>query len=400
MANLFNIFRNKQFQNIAVSHFNTTLGMCLLIPILPVYLQSSGFGETQIGIIMGATAMSALLIRPWIGFQVDSKGSRPVILIGQILLILSTIGYWWATSFLAFFALRLLYGIGQAFYGTGAITFASGIGSGESNSNAIALYTLTTMFGLGLSMSIAQATFDSFGFNALIGISVMLLAVAFSVMKWRSHPIKLAASNAQRTAFMDVLKSNVVFASTLCQFAASFSFSAVLTFIPLATIDKGVSFYSLFFIAFAISVISSRLFVQRINHSLGLVHAIVYASITMLVSILLLLVTISPIILISSGILFGLGFGIVYPSLVLLLVERINQKNRGTALGVMIAAGDIGNALSTTILGAVAEHLGYTALFSTIALLLAVCIYYVYNILVKSGEEDKHDKGNITKLSK
>lgn len=387
MTNLFNIFRNKQFQNIAFSHFNTTLGMCLLIPILPVYLQSSGFAETQIGIIMGATAMSALLIRPWIGYQVDSRGSRPIILIGQILLILSTIGYWWATSFFTFFALRLLYGIGQAFYGTGAVTFASSIGSGERTSNAIAMYTLTTMFGLGLSMSIAQATFDSFGFKTLVGISFILIGIAFGVMKWRSHPIKLTVGNVQRTPFMDVLKSKVVFASTLCQFAASFSFSALLTFIPLAAIDKGISFYSLFFIAFAIAVISSRFFVQQVNHSLGLVNATVYSSIAMLVSILPLLVTISPIILILSGFLFGLGFGIVYPTLVMLLVERTNQKNRGTALGVMIAAGDIGNAFSSAILGAVAEHLGYAVLFSTTALLLAVCTYYFHNILVKGAEE-------------
>lgn len=386
MTNSFSIFMNKQFQNIAISHFNTTLSMCLLVPILPVFLKNSGISETQIGIIMGATAMSALIIRPWIGLQVDSKGSRPIILFGQILLIVSTVGYWWATSFLAFVALRLLYGIGQAFYGTGAVTFASSIGTGETNSNSIAMYTLTTMLGLGLSMSIAQVAFDHFGFNALVGISVVLIVIAFSVMKWRSHPIKLATKNVTRTPFIDVLKSNIVFASTLCQFAASFSFSAILTFIPLAAIDKGVTFYSLFFIAFAISVVFSRVFVQKINHMLGLVKAIVYSSITMLFSILLLLITISPVILIISGIFFGLGFGIVYPTLVLLLVERINQTNRGTALGIMIAAGDIGNALSAAILGGVAEHLGYFVLFSTTALLLAFCTYYFQVILARSDE--------------
>lgn len=387
MTNSFSIFMNKQFQNIAISHFNTTLSMCLLVPILPVFLKNSGISETQIGIIMGATAMSALIIRPWIGFQVDSKGSRPIILFGQLLLIVSTIGYWWATSFLAFVTLRLLYGIGQAFYGTGAVTFASSIGTGETNSNSIAMYTLTTMLGLGLSMSMAQVAFDFFGFNALVGISVVLIVIAFSVMKWRSHPIKLATKNVTRTPFIDVLKSNIVFASTLCQFAASFSFSAILTFIPLAAIDKGVNFYSLFFIAFAISVVFSRIFVQKINHMLGLVNAIVYSSITMLFSILLLLITISPIILTISGIFFGLGFGIVYPTLVLLLVERINQTNRGTALGIMIAAGDIGNALSAAILGGVAEHLGYFVLFSMTALLLAFCTYYFQVILGRSDEQ-------------
>ncbi|EIW20626.1 MULTISPECIES: MFS transporter [Pelosinus] len=387
MANSFQIFKNQQFQSIAISHFNTILGTSLLVPVLPVFLHNSGFSETQIGIIMGATAMSSLIIRPWIGFQVDTKGSRPVILLGQIVLILSTVGYWWATSFLGFFVLRFLYGIGQAFYGTGAVTFASSIGSGESNSNSIAMYTLTTMCGLGLSMSMAQVAFDNFGFYALVGISVILIGIAFNVMKWRSQPIQLAARNVVRAPFMDVLKSNVVCATTLSQFAASFAFSAALTFIPLASIDKGVDFYSLFFIAFAISVIFSRVFVQKIGHILGLLNATLYASITMLLGIVLLLITISPMILVLSGLLFGLGFGVVYPTLVLLLVERIQQTNRGTALGIMIAAGDIGTALSAAILGGVAEHLGYFVLFSATALLLAICTYYFYSILVRSDDK-------------
>ncbi|AJQ26630.1 MFS transporter [Pelosinus fermentans] len=387
MANSFQIFKNQQFQSIAISHFNTILGTSLLVPVLPVFLHNSGLSETQIGLIMGATAMSSLIIRPWIGFQVDTKGSRPVILLGQIVLILSTVGYWWATSFLGFFVLRFLYGIGQAFYGTGAVTFASSIGSGESNSNSIAMYTLTTMCGLGLSMSMAQVAFDNFGFNALAGISVILIGIAFNVMKWRSQPIQLAARNVVRAPFMDVLKSKVVCASTLSQFAVSFAFSAALTFIPLAAIDKGVDFYSLFFIAFAISVVFSRLFVQKISHILGLLNATLYASITMLLGILLLLITISPIMLVLSGLLFGLGFGVVYPTLVLLLVERIQQTNRGTALGIMIAAGDIGNALSAAILGGVAEHLGYFVLFLTTALLLAICTYYFYSILVRSDDK-------------
>ncbi len=387
MANSFQIFKNQQFQSIAISHFNTILGTSLLVPVLPVFLHNSGLSETQIGIIMGATAMSSLIIRPWIGFQVDTKGSRPVILLGQIVLILSTVGYWWATSFLGFFVLRFLYGIGQAFYGTGAVTFASSIGSGESNSNSIAMYTLTTMCGLGLSMSMAQVAFDNFGFYALVGISVILIGIAFNVMKWRSQPIQLAARNVVRAPFMDVLKSNVVCATTLSQFAASFAFSAALTFIPLAAIDKGVDFYSLFFIAFAISVIFSRVFVQKIGHILGLLNATLYASITMLLGIVLLLITISPMILVFSGLLFGLGFGVVYPTLVLLLVERIQQTNRGTALGIMIAAGDIGTALSAAILGGVAEHLGYFVLFSTTALLLAICTYYFYSILVRSDDK-------------
>ena len=383
MVKAFTIFTNKQFQTVAISHLNTTLGMNLFIPILPVFLQSQGFAETQIGLIMGATAASALFVRPWIGVQVDTRGSRPVILVGQILLMLSTIGYLWAAKFISFFVLRLLFGIGLAFYGTGAVTFASSIGTGDSNSSSIAMYTLTTMLGLGLSMSMAQIAFDSFGFNALVVFSLILIGIAFGVMKFRAHPARLSTNNDMRVPFMEVLKTKIVLATTVCQFGASFSFGAVFTFIPLAALEKGIHFYSLFFIAFAVSVVCSRFFVQRATEVLGLEKASVYASIIMLAAVLLLLINISALILVLSGALFGLGFGIVFPTLVLLLVQRINKTNRGTALGILIASGDIGNALSTAILGGVAEHLGYIALFLTIALVLSICTYYFHSMIAK-----------------
>jgi MFS family permease len=383
MAPLLTIFTNKQFQTVALSHLNTTLGMNLLLPVLPVFLQSNGFAETQIGLIMGATAASALFIRPWVGVQVDTKGSRPVILVGQILLMLSTIGYLWATSFFSFFTLRLLFGIGLAFYGTGAVTFASSIGTGDSNSSSIAMYTMTTMLGLGLSMSLAQVAFDNFGFDTLVILGLVLIGIAFGVMKFRAHPVKLVTANELRVSFMEVLKTKAVLATTVCQFGASFSFGALFTFIPLAALEKNIHFYSLFFIAFAVAVVCSRFFVQQANEMLGLEKASVYASGFMLAGVLLLLINISELILVLTGILFGLGFGIVYPTLVLLLVQRINQTNRGTALGILIASGDIGNALSTAILGGVAEHLGYMALFLTTALILAICTYCFHSMIAK-----------------
>lgn len=385
MANLLTIFANKQFQSVTISHLNTTLGMNLFVPILPVFLQSNGFSEMEIGIIMGAAAASALFIRPWVGVQTDTRGSRPVILLGQILLMLSTIGYLWAANFISFFVLRLLFGVALAFYGTGAVTFASSIGTGDSNSSSIAMYTLTTMLGLGLSMSMAQIAFDNFGFSTLVMISFILIIIAFGVMRFRAKPLKLAVNKELRVPFIDVLKSKIVLAATVCQFGASFSFGAVFTFIPLAALEKGIHFYSLFFIAFAVAVVCSRFFVQKANEMLGLEKASVYASIFMLIAISLLFINISATFLTVSGILFGLGFGIVFPTLVLLLVQRINNTNRGTALGILIASGDIGNALSTAILGGVAEYLGYIALFFTTALILALCTCCFHSMIAQEA---------------
>jgi predicted MFS family arabinose efflux permease len=354
------------------------------VPVLPVFFQRNGFTETQIGLLMGIAAVSALFVRPWVGIHVDIKGSRPAILIGQLLLIVSTIGLLGASSFATFFCLRLLFGISLAFYGTGAVTFASSIESSEGNSDAIAIYTLITMLAIGLAMSISQITFDNFGFTTLVIIGLTLIMIAFCVMGLRTLSVKPTAG-AIRIPFKAVLVSKVVLATTVCQFAANFAFSAVFTFIPLTALDKGIPFYSLFFISFATFVISSRLFVQRINDILGLQKTIISASLTMMVSVLLLVAAISPAILFLSGALFGLGFGVVFPTSVLLLLSRIDSASRGTALSMLTASGDTGNALSAAILGFVAEHFGYPSLFMTTALIIVLGTYCFHNILAKES---------------
>ncbi len=354
--------------------------MNLTVPVLPVFFHNIGFTETQIGLLMGATAAGALILRPLVGLRVDRKGSRPAILIGQVMIALALFGYLGVGGFAAFFGLRLLFGVALAFYGTGTVTFASSVETGERASSAIAMYTLITMLAIGTSMGLSQVIFDSYGFTTLVAISLASLTVALGVMALLARPIKPAAGGG-RIPFFTVLRTNVVLAAAASQFGASFTHGAIFTFIPLASLAAGVSFYSLFFIAFATLVIVSRFFVQRANNVWGLEKTALYSNMALIASGLLLLGGISPASLTVAGALFGAGFGLVFPTLVLLLTKRINAASRGTSLSILIAAGDVGTALSAAVLGSVAEHAGFPAVFLTAAIILAsFSVYYMRKI--------------------
>ncbi len=378
---LFSIFNNRQFQNIAVCHFNTTFSTNLVMLLLPVYLAGKGFVETQIGLIMGVTAVAALLLRPWIGIQVDTRGSRPVLLLGEALMLLSIIGLPWMKGIHSYIGLRVIYGIAIAFYGTGAVTFASSIGTGRTNSNAIAMYTLITMIGLGSSMSLAQVYFDSFGFTVVVLTAAALLTIAFCVMRFRVGSSAAPVSKGGHASFLVVLKEKAVLATATGQFGAMFAYGASFTFVPLAAIRSGIAFYSFFLIAFAVSVIASRFSVQRIIDGLGMEKTCVYSFLAMFVSMLLLLFPLSPVVLIVTGLIYGAGLGVAFPAFVILVVQKIESANRGTSLGIMIAAGDIAMALSVSILGAIAQHFGYFYLFLTTCTVMAVCLIILYTLL-------------------
>lgn len=373
MSDLISVFKNRQFQNIAICHFNTTFSTNLVGLILPVYLAGRGFVESQIGLIMGATAVAALLLRPWIGIQVDTRGSRQVLLFGEVLMLLSIIGLPWMKGILSYVGLRVLYGFAIAFYGTGAVTFASSIGTGKTNSNAIAMYTLITMIGLGISISFAQVYFDNFGFTAVVLTAAAMIATAFCVMRFRIGSSAAPAGRGRHAPFTVVLKEKVVLATAVGQFGAMFAYGAAFTFVPLAAIQSGIAFYSFFLIAFAVAVVASRLFVQRIIEGLGLEKSCVYAYLAILSSMLLLLLPLSPAVLIITGLFYGVGLGVAFPAFVILVVQRMGAANRGTSLGIMIAAGDIAMALSVSILGAIAQHFGYFYLFLVTCVVLTSC---------------------------
>lgn len=366
-----------------MSHLGTMLATNLTAPILPVFFHGNGFTETQIGLLMGAAAAGALIFRPWVGLRVDKYGSRPAIITGQVLVALALTGYLGLGGFAAFFGLRLLFGIALAFYGTGTATFASSVESGERATHAIALYTLITMLAIGLAMGTSQIMFDRFGFTSLVIVSLVFLAIAAGVMLLGSRPIK-PASAGDRLPFFSVLKMNVVLAAAACQFGANFTYGAIFTFIPLASLSAGVQFYSLFFISFAALVIISRFFVQRANELWGLEKTALFSSLTLIGSIFILLTGISPLSLTVAGALFGAGFGLIFPTLVLLLVQCISPACRGTSLSILAAAGDVGGALSAALLGSVAEHAGFPAVFLTTAgVLAAISVFYYRKVTAK-----------------
>lgn len=385
MAKLFDVFADRQFQSLAAAHFQTVLGNTLLVPVLPVYLHGLGFAESQIGVIMGSTAMTALAVRPFVGVQVDTRGSRPVLLVGQVLLVCSILGLLVGRDVVGFSLARMLFGVAAACYGTGAVTFASSIGVGPTNTNSIAYFTLTTMLGLGLSMGVSQAAYEALGFRVCVWVSCALITAGLAVMAFRARNIPAPARGARRASFWRVVRSRAVLASSVGQFGASFAFGALFTFVPLAAVKSGVALYSPFFIGFAVTVIVSRFFVQRSIDFCGLEKTCVYAYLVMVASVLCLVWRVTPATLAVAGTVFGAGFGVTFPAFVLIIVRRIPAASRGTALGVLIAFGDIGMALAAALLGAVAERFGYMRLFAAVAVLLLASLAALFKLLRLGG---------------
>ncbi|HWC05935.1 MAG TPA: MFS transporter, partial [Gemmatimonadota bacterium] len=55
------------------------LSVSMLVPTLPLYVRSLGGDPVQIGIVVGSFSIGVLIVRPWVGHAVDSRGRRPTL---------------------------------------------------------------------------------------------------------------------------------------------------------------------------------------------------------------------------------------------------------------------------------------------------------------------------------
>ena len=370
------IFGNRQFRNLAVSQFCTIFSSNFMVPVLPVYMKTQGFSDTQIGIVMGATAVGALIVRPWAGLGVDTRGTRPIILAGQAMLILCLAGYWLLSGVLALTAVRFIHGMSVAFYGTGAVTFASCVETPENTTAAIALYSVFTMLGMGLATSTGPMLYDAAGFGAVLAGSLVFVGVATVVMGIRSVSFRVGGTAEERKPFAAVLRSGEVAGPSVALFASNFALSTATTFVPLVALASGISWYSAFYVAFAVAVVAARLAVQFVTARWTPVQAATGAGLLNALGVFLLAVYPSVITFAVSGVLLGFGFGTIFPALAAYLVANTSPANKGMALGILTGAGDVGNAVGAAVLGAVADAFGYSVLFYAATAVVLLCGRY------------------------
>lgn len=380
MSMLLSLLSNQQFQIIAVVQLLNVFSTTLLSPVLPVYFKMQGMTESQIGLIMGVLSLGALVVRPWTGMSVDIKGSRAITLLGQVLTSVGLAVYFYASGFWQYLLIRFYQGIAMAFYGTGSITFASCVESSENTSAAIAYFSLCTMIGMGIATSIGPMIFASYGFFNLVFLGLASASIAISLMWIRSKEV-LHCGEDKRSPFGEVWKAKEVLAPAVCLFGSNFALGTTFTFVPLLALSQSIAAYSVFFIAFSGAVVCARAMVHQINKRWNPERTAVYASVINAMSTGLLAVYPSMLTFILSGALVGFGFGIIYPTLAAYVVDRVSPANKGSALSVIAAAGDVGNALGASVLGVVAETMGYSMLFAGATIIILLSGYYFYQAL-------------------
>ena len=393
------------------ANFALFFAFYLLTPLLPLYLYET-FGATKdvIGLVLSGYTIVALLFRPFSGFFVDSFPRKMVLLIAYSAFAIFFAGYLAASSLLLFTIVRTLHG--GPF---GAVTVANstvaidvlpssrrneGIGYyGLSNNLAMAIsptfalfvYSETHNFQLLFWLAFAVALF-----GLIVDTTVTLNKVSSSKFQVSNHKPQTSNLKPQSSKALRLdrffLKSGWLIGVNMVFFG--FCFGVLSNY--LAIYGKQVLGMTggtgAWFMLCSIGLILSRLQGGKAlregkltqNAAEGMVISLVGYTLFILMPTLSSLFPLPSYILhligyYGSALLIGLGNGHLWPAFQNMMISVAHHNERGTANSTILVSWDCGMGLGILVGGIIAELLGYSAAFWTVAIinLAGVTLYFV-----------------------
>lgn len=335
--------------------------------LFPLFVTDHGGSKSDIGIIMGAFALSSVLCRPWISALIDRIGRKKSYTTGCLILSILPLTYLLFQGELSHFYLplllvRIIHGVGLAFCFTSSFTYIADIVPKERLNEGIGMFGVTGLSGLAIGPFTAEMIIRHFGFSALFmsatGLGILGLLLQF--------PLKESFSQAPEQApesFFSVLMRTRTLTVAFLAVLFGIGLSAAGGFVSPFAKEKAVVFISLYFICYSSAAVITRLLGGRLADRIGEERIIPYALVLTGAGLFMLIFLGGHWILGLSGLMSGCGHGFLFPCLNTLAIRNEPIEIRGKINGVFTGGIDAGAFVGSVILGYIGEWAGFPTLF-------------------------------------
>src|SRR5690625_1204543 len=172
----------RDFIFICIANFFIFLGFQMTLPTLPLFVKELGGSDQLIGFIVGVFTFSALLLRPYAGHALETKGRRFVYMIGLAVFVLSVGSFAIVTSIVFLLLIRIVQGVGWGFSTTASGTIATDLIPPHRRGEGMGYFGLSGNIALALGPTLGLALVHKISFSNLFLIcsSMGLIALILS----------------------------------------------------------------------------------------------------------------------------------------------------------------------------------------------------------------------------
>jgi len=362
---------NKNYCKVMAANFSLFFAFYVLTPLLPLYL-SEHFGATKdvIGLVLSGYTVTALVMRPFSGFMVDSFPRKTVLMVSFVAFTIFFAGYLAASTLLLFTIVRTLHGAPFGALTVANSTVAIDVLPSSRRTEGIGYYGLSN----NLAMAIAPT----------IGIFVYRYTHSFELLFWIALIVACAGMMVDATVKSDKLtvKSEKSFSLSWDRFflirgwllgvnmvAFGFCFGVLSNYLAIygkevLGITGGTGTY---FMLCSIGLILSRLQGGKALRQGRVTHNAAEGMVISLIGYTLFILVPGMVSYYASALLIGLGNGHMWPAFQNMTISVAPNSQRGTANSTILVSWDVGMGLGILMGGVISELVNYSAAFWTVA---------------------------------
>lgn len=383
---------NAEYLKTWLANFSIYFSFMLVTPLLPLYLSETfGADKHTIGLVLSGYALTALLIRPFSGYFVDSFDRKKVLLLCMFLFFLFFAGYMVAGSLLLFAIIRTLHGAPFGATTVANSTVAIDVLYPSRRAEGIGYYGLSNNIATAISPSVALWIYDAcHNYNIIFSLSLLFAGLGFAInstLKLKKRELVKKANKISLDRFFLVR----AWREAVAMICFAFGYGVISTYIAIYGKERlGITGGTgVFFLLLSVGLILSRLIGSRTlrkgmliwNASLGLLISLcgyfLFAGVHNYFGYY------------GAALIIGLGNGHMFPAFQTMFINLAPHTQRGTANSSLLISWDVGVGLGIMIGGMLVEYFGYFSAFWTAGFVNAAGVLFFFTNIRKTYQRDK-----------
>lgn len=346
-------------------NFMLYFSFMIMTPLLPIYLSEEfGAGKDQTGMVLSGYAITALLVRPFSGFLVDSFSRKLVLAVCYGLFFLLFGGYLVAGSLLAFTIIRTLHGAPMGATTVSCSTVAIDVLPASRRAEGIGYYGLSNNLATAISPTIGLFVFQWTGsYHFIFLIAFFAAGIGMAIVSSSRLQPRPCVSHAPLS--LDRFLLLKAWPEALCMACYSFSYGVVSTYVAIYGKEEleMTAGAGLFFALMCIGLMSSRLIGAKGLRQGRVAENAAHGVLVSLAGYMLFAAVHNVWGVCGAALIVGLSNGHMFPAFQTMFVNLAPNSARGTANGTLLTAWDVGYGLGIVLGGVTAELFHYGAAF-------------------------------------
>lgn len=352
----------------------------MVAPVITGYLQTLGASVLVCGIAGGLFAFTSCLSRPFSGMMSDRMNRKMLMSGFTMLMAVSLLLYSLVPNIFLILFFRGVHGIAFGISSTASLVLVSESVPEARLGEAVSYYGVMSVASMAIGPGIGIWISETIGYQYCMLISTVILfaaGIATVVFPYEYQGEDQRKKEKQGFSFRQFVEPKLL---GLAGVNAAFTMmnGVVSAFLVVFALQRGIEGVSWHFTLNAAVLIFSRILLAQKMNSWSLKQNLYPAFFCGILALILIGSADTLVLLLIAAVVKAFAQGMSQPAIQTEGLRMVEPARRGVASSTIYIGGDLGQAVGPMLGGAVAQHVGYGAMYWICAVpLAAACVYFV-----------------------